>query len=49
VPTAELPDYLNRVNDGVRAALGTRSLPARPESTVSLAPGVTATIWRLAR
>lgn len=47
VPDAELPAFLNRANDGLRALLGTRSLPAERLSTVSLAAGVKATVYRL--
>lgn len=47
VPSAELPGYLNQVNEALRRALGTRRLPAEQVSAVSLAPGVQATVFRL--
>ena len=49
VPDAELAVFLNRANAGVAEAVRSGRLPAQETARVALAPGVTATVLRLAR
>ncbi len=47
VPEAELPAFLNRANAGVRAMAASGRLRTAPAGSAALAPGVTATVFRL--
>jgi len=49
LPASELPAFLNRANAGVAAAVRSGRLRARLSGTVSLAPGVSASVLRLDR
>src|SRR6185312_3737707 len=49
LPGSELPAFLNRANEGVAAAVRSGRLRAEPAGEVPLAPGVTASVLRLAR
>ena len=49
LPSAEMPLFLNRVNEGVAAAVRTGRLPARETALVPLAPGISARVFRLGR
>jgi hypothetical protein len=46
---AEIPAFLNRANDGIAAAMRSGRLPARETGLVSLAPGISARVFRLGR